>query len=146
MPSVNDFAAKGKILSVSDGIVVFNPAGTNYELRLEARGDMSAAPLNVPIEGFIRVVARKVWSVQSGGNFISPIFGPPRTLQGRIRLLEGDEMVLHASMPIIISLPLDDAVYDLNNGPLKVNGLANVAAAPGATFELATKPAAVVVG
>src|ERR1700730_17959719 len=135
MARVTDFPSRGKILSVQDGIVVFAPANTNYQMHLKAEHDISTAPKGV-IEGLIRVSARKSWTVASGGNFISRIFGPPRTLQGRIRYLDEEQMVLHCGVPIIVALPLDQSVYDLTTAPLAVNHLSNVAALPGASFEL----------
>jgi len=142
MASVTDFPARGKILSVLDGVVVFAPANTNYELHLKAEGDVSTLHTGVMIEALIRVSARKIWTVPSGGNFVAPIFGPPRTLQGRIRYLAEEEMVLHCGVPIIVALPLNSSVYDLTNGPLAVNHLSNVAALPGGTFELLVRTAA----
>jgi len=142
MPSVTDFPARGKILSVQDGLVVFSPANTNYEMHLLAEGNVPPDFTTGVIEALIHVSARKIWTVRSGGNFVAPIFGPPRTLQGRIRYLDEERMVLHCGVPIIVALPLDQSVYDLTNGPLTVNRLANVAALPEATFELLTKTVA----
>ena len=128
--------ALGKVLSAGDGAVVFNPAGTNYELKLVAPG--YAGPVHgPPVRGILRVTARKVWTVPSGGNFIAPIFGPPRTIQGRVRSIDGNRMVVHAGCQIWVDLPDNDIVYDLACGPIRVGGIVNVSALPGATFELA---------
>ena len=139
MATVSDFPARGKIIAMQGRAVVFAPTGTNYELRLDAEGSLDGAQIGVAAEAFIRVAARKVWTVPSGGNFISPIFGPPRTIQGRIRYLDGDKMVVQAGVPVIVSLPADPSVYDLVRGNLAVGGLVNVAAHPDPTFELLVK-------
>ena len=141
MASVSDFPTRGKIIAMQDRAVVFAPAGTNYEIRLDAEGSLEGAPIGVSIEALIRVSAKKVWTVPSGGNFISPIFGPPRVVQGRIRYLDEERMVVQAGVPIIVNLPADPAAYDLVRGLLTVGALVNVAAQPGATFELLTKAA-----
>jgi hypothetical protein len=128
--------AIGKVLSAGDGTVVFNPAGSNYELKLAAPGYAGGAG-GPPVRGIIRVTARKVWTVPSGGNFIAPIFGTPRTIQGRVRSIETGRMVVHAGCQIWVNLPDNDIVYDLARGPIRVGAIVNVTALPGATFELA---------
>jgi len=139
MPTVSDFPACGKIIVMENRAVVFAPANTNYEIRLDAEGTLDGAQIGVMAEGLIRLEARKVWTVPSGGNFISPIFGPPRTVQGRIRYLDENVMVIQAGVPIIVRLPADPDAYDLVRGPLTVGILVNIAAQSGGTFELLVK-------
>src|SRR4029434_9836025 len=76
-------AARGKVTAAKDGVVHFAPSGTIYELHLVAPS--YSGTVGSLTQGIIRTVARKLWTVPSGGNFISPIFGPPRTIQGRVR-------------------------------------------------------------
>jgi hypothetical protein len=125
--------ARGKLTAVKDGIVHFAPSGTNYELHLVAPNHAGA--VGAMVEGFIRAQARKVWTVSSGGNFIAPIFGPPRTIQGRVRTISEREIVVHAGAPILVELPADAAAYDLVNGPIAVGVMVNIMAMPGARFE-----------
>jgi hypothetical protein len=122
-------------------VVIFAPAGTNYEMRLLTSAPPSSVPVGQIIECFIRASAKKLWTVPSGGNFIAPIFGQPRTLQGRVRYLDERQMVLHCGTSIIVALPAEDCAFDLTCGPLTVLGLANAVAMPGATFELAASAA-----
>jgi hypothetical protein len=89
----------------------------------------------------IRASARKVWTVPSGGAFIAPIFGPPRIIQGRVKHLNGREMVVHAGTSIVVELPGTEAAIDPARGPIVQGALVNVTALPGATFEL-LEPAA----
>jgi hypothetical protein len=134
MPTAIETTASGKVTAVREGLVTFSPAGTSYEMHLVCPG--YKGPLNVPTRGVIRVRARKVYTVPSGGLFVTPIFGPPRIIQGRIVALDNKSMVLHAGGAITVEFPEDDAAFDLVNGPLTVGRLANVVAFPGATFEL----------
>jgi hypothetical protein len=126
--------AAGKVSAVRDGKVVFVPASTNYELELVCPG--YAGPVNKPVKGVVRVRARKIWTVPSGGNFITPIFGPPKIIQGRVRALDRGMLVVQAGTPITVELPDDDIVYDLANGPITTGVMVNVTAFAGATFEL----------
>ena len=135
--TANDFAASGKVIAAVDGVVHFAPSGTNYELHLLARG--YSAPAGAPARGTIRVQARKVWTVPSGGNFIAPIFGPPRTIQGRVRAVDERSIVVHAGAPILVDLPAEEPGYDLANGPIAVGVMVNIMVMPGARFEPAAK-------
>ena len=133
MATVIDLTASGKIIAAREGLVTFSPAGTSYEMHLISHG--YSPKLGVPVHGVIRVKARKIYTVPSGGLFVTPIFGPPKIIQGRIRFLDEKSMVLHAGGNILVEFPEDDAAFDLVNGPLAVGKLANVVAWPGATFE-----------
>jgi hypothetical protein len=126
-------AAQGKVKGVTGDVVIFAPSNTNYELHLAAPG--YGGPLNVLTRGVVRAVARKAYTVPSGGNFISPIYGPPRTIQGRVRSVEGNVIVVQAGLPIHVTLPGDAAAVELGNGAIAVGSLVNVVALPGATFE-----------
>jgi hypothetical protein len=128
-------AAAGKVTAVMDGQVVFSPANTSYELHLKSPS--YAGPMNKPVKGTVRVTARKVWTVPSGGNFIAPIFGTPRIVQGRVRAMTARQIVVQAGTLVLVDLPDDDIVYDLATGPIAVGTLVNVTALPGASFDLA---------
>lgn len=136
MPSPTDFPARGKVTAVKDGRVIFQPSNTNYELHLDAPGGKYAGPLNSLIDCLIRCDARKVWTVPSGGNFITPLFGPPRIIQGRVKYLDETTLVVQAGAPIIVSLPADEEKYELARGPVTLGGLVNITTLPGARFEL----------
>ena len=134
MASMNDFPARGKVSAVKDGGIVFLPADSNYELHLDVPGGYRG-PVGQSVEGFIRVQARKVWTVPSGGNFIVPIFGPPRIVQGRVRHIEPGQLVVHATVPFIFTLPQNESALDLPEGPIGLNIMVNVTVLPGASFE-----------
>jgi hypothetical protein len=137
--SAAHYTAKGKITAVRDnGVVVFAPAGTNYELHLVSANGKYAGPIGKPVEGIIRVKARKIWTVSSGGNFVSPLFGEPRTIQGRVRHAPSDQtLVIHAGTNFHLELPPGDAGVDLTAGPIRAGAMVNVMAMPAPTFELA---------
>ena len=136
MASINDFPARGKVVAAAPDRVTFMPTGTNYELHLATGGVAYAGPLNVPVAALIRVEARKLWTVPSGGGFVSPIFGTPRTIQGRVKHIGASEMVVTAGTNFVVSLPGKEHAFDLSNGDVAVGALVNVVALPGARFEL----------
>jgi hypothetical protein len=87
------------------------------------------------VEARIRVQARKVWTVPSGGNFIQPIFGPPRIIQGRVKYADDRQLVVHAGATFLVDLPTAETAVDLPNGPIVVGAMVNVTALPGAVVE-----------
>jgi len=140
MPSPNDFPARGKILRVEGDTVVFNPAGTTYELRLTNQGGELPASSNSTISCYLRATARKIWTMASGGNFVTPIFGPPKVVQGMVRYLEEGLAVVHAGVPVLLTLPKSGTEYDLINGPVIPGVMVNATLLAGATFELVRAP------
>ena len=140
MAKATDFPAVGIIKSVDENWMIFAPRDTAYEIQLLNTAKCTG-PIGVRVEGYIHLAARKIYTVPSGGNFISPIFGPARIVQGRVRYLDENEMVVQAGTTVIVELPKDESAYDLVRGDLTVSSLVNVVALPGARFELATAAA-----
>ncbi len=139
MPSPLDFPARGKVIRVEGNVVVFNPSATTYELRLVNQDGAEMPQVSShTISCYIRCSARKVWTMPSGGNFVTPIFGPPRVVQGRVRYLEETLAVVQAGVPIIVTWPAEDVAFDLATGPIVPGAIINATILPGATFELAT--------
>jgi len=130
----NGFTARGKVVEAKDSLVVFQPSDTNYQLHLQTARPYTG-PIGQPIDARLRAKARKVYTVPSGGGFISPIFGSPRTLQGRALYVEDRQIVIRAGVPISVDLPQPEDAIDLDDGPIKVGAIINVAALPGMTFE-----------
>lgn len=135
MPSPNDFPARGKIRRTDAAAVIFAPSNTTYELKLLTASPYTG-PIDTLIDAFVRLRARKLWTVASGGNFVTPIQGPTRIVQGRIKYLDSSVMVLQAGLPVIVQLPPSDNQYDLNNGALAVGQLVNATILPGAAIEV----------
>lgn len=137
MANINDFPARGKIIEVRGDRIVFTPSGTTYQLHLINSGGAAVEVSDRPIEILIHVQARKVYTVPSGGNFIQPIFGPPRIIQGRVKFADDRTIVIQAGAPITCDLPAADTAIDLDEGRIQIGHMANVVALPGATFQLA---------
>jgi hypothetical protein len=131
-----EFLARGKVKSVQNGTVIFVPSNTNYELYLA--GSYDGAPGEL-IDCVVKARARKIYTVPSGGNFITPIFGPPKIVQGRVRSASDKQLVIHASIPFVIDLPREDSAIDLDEGAITVGNMVNAVLLAGATFELAGK-------
>ena len=131
-----DCPTHGKVLAVNgDDSLVFAPVGTSYELFLKT-AQRYAGLVNTPVEVVIRATARKVWTVPSGGNFIAPIKGPPRIIQGRVTYADETQIVVRAGAMFLIELPSAEHAVDLPSGPITLGNMVNVTAYPGATIEI----------
>jgi hypothetical protein len=135
MPSPNDFPARGKVKQVDGQTVVFMPAGTTYEWHLQLADGATPVPIDKPIDAMICVRARKIWTVPSGGNFVQPIHGEPRIIQGRVKWLDERRLVVQAGTHFLVELPANEQAIDLANGVIESGALVNVTAMPGGTIE-----------
>jgi hypothetical protein len=136
MATAVEYPARGKVVEASGNTVVFHPAATNYQMHLGADGTAPTASGEALVDGVVRVRARKVMTVPTGGNFVAPIFGTPKTIQGRVRWLDERHLVVQAGCPVLVELPAESSAIDLNNGPIAVGVMVNVSAYPGATFSV----------
>jgi len=138
MPSLSDFPAKGKVIDIRNGPngpqIAFSPSGTTYTLLLSGSYN---GPMKSPVEILIRASGRKVWTVPSGGNFIAPINGTPRTIQGRVKFIQDQTIVVQAGVPVAITLPANDSGIDLSTGAIGIGSRVNAMVMPGVSFELA---------
>jgi hypothetical protein len=140
MPSSStDYPARGTVVSAAEGAVVINPTGTSYEIKLTVPAN---GPTGGRVDGLVRATGRKLLTVPSGGNFVVPIKGPPRIVQGRVKYLDQTKMVVQCGLPVIVTLPTSDSAFDLSSGGLAVGSLVNVTLLPGASFEWVNVPVA----
>ena len=126
--------AEGVVSSADKGSVVFSPAGTNYQLHLQAGTDVVTGPTT---KGVITVKARKVWTIPAGGSFMQPLVGSPRVVQGRVKAVEGGRLIVQAGTVVSVQLPADPTALDLKNGPLVPGVMVNITTFPDAGFALA---------
>jgi hypothetical protein len=135
IPSMaNGYIARGKVTEAKDSRVVFQPFDTNYQLHLQTAKPYTG-PIGQLINARIHAKAVKVYTVPSGGGFISPLFGPPKIIQGRAVQVDDRMVVIRAGALVTVELPTADEGVDLSEGPLAVGSLVNAVTMPGATFE-----------
>ena len=84
---------------------VVSVPGTDYILDLVAAG-ATATPVGKRLTGTICARAQKFHRATAGGEFIEPVEGHPRIVQGRIREVDlaGNRVLLLAVVPMWISL------------------------------------------
>ncbi len=88
------------------GHVVFGVPNTNYELHLLPTEGVRPVGIDKRLIGTIKVQARRVDVVRTGGRFIEPVFGRPRRVQGSVVAVDAGQntVTVNAGVPITLTL------------------------------------------
>jgi len=79
--------------------ITFNVPNTSYELHLLPTSEVKTQP-GKRLIGTIRAQARRMDVVQTGGQYIEPVMGRPRRVQGTVIAIAGDAVVVDAGVPV----------------------------------------------
>ncbi len=97
--------ARGTLLAIvpasakSASYVTFAVPNTSYELHLLPVGEVKATP-GKRLTGVISAQARRIDVVGTGGQYVEPLIGRPRRVQGTVIRTEGAAVVVDAGIPI----------------------------------------------
>jgi hypothetical protein len=93
--------------------------GTEYVLDLAAGGATSVA-LGKRVSGVVSGRALKLHRTHAGGEFIEPVEGHPRIVQGRVRDTDpaGNRILLQAVVPMWITLATDQRAQEFHAGDI----------------------------
>ena len=83
----------------SKGFIKLKFTGTSYEIHLTPTGPIAAA-VGKRVVGKICAEATRIDTVQTGGQYVEPVYGHPRRIQGRVIAVEEGRVVVDAGMPI----------------------------------------------
>ena len=105
------------INQVTDDQVTVVVPGTNYRSTFKYAG---AAPLQVGqrVNAVVHAPTRKIEVVSDGGNYVEPLFGRPRRMQGRVveQHATTSELLVQAGYPVRVKLPHGQTVADFPVG------------------------------
>ncbi len=79
--------------------VAFVVPNTNYELHLRPSTAVSTAP-GKRLIGTINARAKRIDIVQTGGQYIEPVMGTPRRVQGTVIAAKDGAVVVDAGVPV----------------------------------------------
>jgi hypothetical protein len=99
-----------------EGFVISLP-GTEYMLRLHLRGATAVAP-GKRISGVITGTAQKFHRASAGGEFIEPVEGHPRIVQGRVRATDAsaNRVLVQAVVPMWVTPAAGQSARDFHAG------------------------------
>lgn len=81
------------------GYIVFSVPNTSYELHLRPTAEVST-PAGKRLIGIVRAQARRIDVVQTGGQYMEPVAGRPRRVQGTVLAIQSGAVVVDAGIPI----------------------------------------------
>ncbi|MFM7260019.1 MAG: hypothetical protein ACKO3W_05385, partial [bacterium] len=113
----NTAACRVRLEEATSSDIVVSIPGTEYVLALRAGGPTSAAP-GKRLSGTLSGRAQKFHRATAGGEFIEPVEGHPRIVQGRIREVDptGNRVLLQAVIPMWVTLETGQSARDFAAG------------------------------
>lgn len=125
-----------RLKSIADGVGVFTVPGTQYQLSLDVTDDLSAS-IGQRVRGRVHGRALRMHRASAGGNFIEPLEGRPRIVQGTVLAVDpsSQEVILDLVVPVRVAMVEDQPASGFATGEM-VNfymepGTRFVAEAPG---------------
>lgn len=124
--------ARGVLAERHEDHIIFAVPGTDYLIRL-ATALPVAGEVGKRIRGVIRVQARRIDEVMTGGRYVEPVYGRPRRIQGSVVAVDAhDDTVtvqVHDAVPIVCKT---DGAQRASQ--FRVGQFVSLDAVPGATF------------
>lgn len=94
--------------ALADGVGEFTVPGTQYRLTLTVDGDLTAS-VGRRVRGRVLGRALRMHRTQAGGNFIEPLEGRPRIVQGTVLAVDpsSNEVIVDLVIPVRV-MPTED--------------------------------------
>jgi hypothetical protein len=110
---------RAEATSGAKGSYVVSIPGTEYVLDL-ACGGPTATAQGKRVQGVVSGRAQKLHRASAGGEFIEPVEGHPRIVQGRVREVDaaGNRILLQAVIPMWITLATDQSAREFHAGDI----------------------------
>ncbi len=95
--------ARGILSQATDDLITLTIPGTSYQLHLAVL-KTPGTPVGKRVSGVIRVQARRIDKVNSGGRYIEPVAGRPRRVQGSVLVVNGADgtLTMDAGVPVVV--------------------------------------------
>ena len=93
--------------SVENGLVTLRVPGSNYRNSFKVVGAAAGLTPGSRVRGAIHAPAWKVDRVELGGNYVEPLFGRPRRMQGTILAVNpsANELTVQVGYEATVKLP-----------------------------------------
>ena len=93
--------------NLADHLVTLRMPGKNYRNCFQLPPNAPAPSVGQRITGTILAPAWKVDVVTAGGNYVEPLMGRPRRMQGAVVAIDGprNQLTVEVGYPVIVQLP-----------------------------------------
>ncbi len=110
--------AKFIVESVGDGMVTVRVPGMNYQNTFQLAGDAAGLTVGERVRGTIHAPAWKVDRVDLGGNYVEPLYGRPRRMQGTILGVNvaTNELTVQVGYEVTMKMPAKYSAADYQVG------------------------------
>lgn len=124
-----------RLESLSDGVAAFSVPGTQYRLDLAVAGGLDGS-VGRRVRGRVRGRALRMHRAGAGGNFIEPLQGRPRIVQGTVLAVDpgANEVILDLVVPVRVAMQAGQSATAFSTGDV-----VNFYMEPGTRFEAATE-------
>lgn len=108
-----------RLESLADGVGEFSVPGTQYHLNLDVEDDLSAF-IGQRVRGRVHGRALRMHRAAAGGNFIEPLQGRPRIVQGTVLAVDpsNQEVILDLVVPIRVAMAEDQSATGFATGEM----------------------------
>lgn len=124
---------RGVLESLDDELLVLAVPGTDYKLHLipGVRAAEIRTPIGKRIKGVIHARALRMHKASAGGQFIEPIYGHPRIVQGEVLAVDpaARRVLVDVAIPMWVETAAGQNIAAINPGDL-----VNFYVQSGATF------------
>ncbi len=99
--------AKFIVENVGDGMVTVRVPGMNYQNTFRVGNGAAALVAGERVRGRIHAPAWKVDRVDMGGNYVEPLYGRPRRMQGTILSVNAgaNELTVQVGYEVTVKMP-----------------------------------------
>lgn len=111
--------SKFTVESVDADLVTLKVSGNNYRNQFKmAEADKAKVVAGKRVLGTIHAPAWKADIVKLGGNYVEPLFGRPRRMQGTVLAVNvpNNELTVHVGYDVTVQLPAKYKVADFPVG------------------------------
>lgn len=124
-----------RLAACTDGVAEFTVPGTQYRLHLAVDAGFDAET-GRRVKGRVRGRALRMHRAGAGGNFIEPLQGRPRIVQGTVLAVDpaANEVILDLVVPVRVAMHEGQSATAFSTGDV-----VNFYMEPGTRFEAATE-------
>jgi hypothetical protein len=99
--------AKFVVTAITGDLITLKTPHTNYETTLRLASTSTPPTVGQIVRGNVHAPAWKIDVVSDGGNYIEPLLGRPRRMQGEIRavLAASNSLTVHVGFDVTVQLP-----------------------------------------